>query len=336
MDGVIIAGTGLYAPGDPIPNEEVLELAGVEFDAQKIEAKIGIKTRHIAHLRGLDETAADFAEKASLKAIEAAGIGADDINLFVVASDTPEYISPATAILLQGRLQKGQQNTGAFDIASSCASFTTALDAVARMVACDPEIKYAVVVGVYNMPAFFRPGDAFGYSIFADGAGAFVLKKCAAGEDNKYITGHKLADGTQWDYIGVYSGGARQPITKERLDNDDWGLQLLQRLPGDRNITLWPPFTLEMIEKAGYTADEIDHYIFTQINASVIKEVMSILKQPIEKAVMVMDKYGYTGSGCIPMALSHAITEGKVKSGDKICTVASGAGLSVAGNIFIV
>ena len=191
---------------------------------------------------------------------------------------------------MQGRLQKGQRNTGAFDIASSCASFTSALDAAARMTACDPEIKYAVVAGVYNMPAFFRPGDAFGYSIFADGAGAVVLKKCTDGEVNKYITGHKLADGTQWDYIGVYSGGTRQPITKERLDNDEWGLQLLQRLPGDRNITLWPAFTLEMIEKAGYTADEIDHYIFTQINASVIKEVMSILKQPIEKAVMVMDK----------------------------------------------
>ncbi len=336
MDGVIIAGTGLYAPGDPISNEEVLKLAGVEFDAQKIEDKIGIKTRHIAHLRGLDETTADFAEKASVKAIEAAGISPEDINLIIVATDTPEYISPATAILVQGRLQKGQHNTGAFDIASSCASFTSALDAAARMVACDPEIKYAVVAGVYNMPAFFRPGDAFGYSIFADGAGAFVLKKCTDKEENKYITGHKLADGTQWDYIGVYSGGTRQPITKERLDNDEWGLQLLQRLPGDRNITLWPAFTLEMIEKAGYTANEIDHYIFTQINASVIKEVMSILKQPIEKAVMVMDKYGYTGSGCIPMALSYAVTEGSVKTGDKVCTVASGAGLSVAGNIFII
>ena len=67
MDGVIIAGTGLYAPGDPISNEEVLKLAGVEFDAQKIEDKIGIKTRHIAHLRGLDETTADFAEKASVR-----------------------------------------------------------------------------------------------------------------------------------------------------------------------------------------------------------------------------------------------------------------------------
>ena len=334
MTKAVITGTGLYAPGEPISNDEVQRLAGIEFDSEKLRAKTGIEYRHIAHLRNLDETTADFSTRAAEAAIADAGLSGDEVDLFIVGTDTPEYISPATAIIVQGRIQKGERASGAFDIASSCASFTSALDAAARMVASDPEIRHAVVVGVYNMPAFFRPGDGFGYSIFADGAGAVVLSKAeAANTDAGYITGHRLADGTQWNYIGVYSGGSRQPITKERLDSGEWGLQLLNRLPGDRNVKLWPPFTLELIKKAGLGLDDIDHFIFTQINASVIREVMKILGQPEEKAIMVMNKYGYTGSGCVPMALDHGIRTGRVKTGDTVVTVASGAGLSVAGNL---
>lgn len=336
MNKAVITGTGAYAPGTPISNEEVCRLAGIEFDADKLAAKTGIKNRHIAHLRGIDETTADFAEKAAAAAIADAGLKPSDIDLFIVGTDTPEYISPATAILVQGRLQGGERDAGAFDIASSCASFANAVDTGASLVAHDPGIKHAVIVGVYNMPAFFRPGDAFGYSIFADGAGAVVLSKAEnSGEKGSgYKCGHKLTDGTQWNYIGIFSGGSRQPITEERLQSGEWGLQLLQRLPGERNVKLWPEFTKRLAAKAGYKLDEIDYYIYTQINASVIREVMSIINQPEDKAVMVMDKYGYTGSGCIPMALHDSLKSGRIKKGDLVCCVASGAGLSVSGNIF--
>ncbi len=133
-----IVGTGLYAPGEPIDNEELMRLAGVEFDAAKLEEKIGIRTRHIARLRGIDETTADFAEKAARAALADAGVDADDVGLFIVATDTPEYVSPATAILLQGRLQGGEREAGAFDVGASCASFVTALDAAARMIVDRP------------------------------------------------------------------------------------------------------------------------------------------------------------------------------------------------------
>ena len=330
-----IIGTGVYAPGDPIDNEELKKLAGIEFDAEKLEAKIGIRVRHIARLRGIDETTADFAERASRAALEAAGADPMDVDLIIVGTDTPEYVSPATAILVQGRLQGGQRDTGAFDVGASCASFVTALDAAARMVAGDPAIRKALVVGVYNMPAHIRPGDAFGWSIFADGAGAVVLSRTEDDDPSGYVTGKLVSDGTQWNYVGVYAGGTRKPVTKELLEAGTYGLELLQRLPGDRNLKLWPPIIRELCAKGGVPVEKVARFVLTQINKSVIGDVMDALGRPRALAPMVMDRYGYTGSGCVPMAFHHAVQDGQVKPGDPIVFCASGAGFAVGANLFI-
>lgn len=332
---VVISGTGSYAPGAPIGNEELKRLAGIEFDAARTEERIGIKARHIARLRGLDESTADFAEAASRRALDAAGVRAEDIGLFIVATDTPEYVSPATGILLQGRLQGGEREAEAVDLSSSCASFVAALDLAYRKLALDPSLRHALVVGVYNMPAHLRPGDAFGFSIFADGAGAVVLSREEGPGESGYVEGVFRADGTQWNYVGVYAGGTRKPVTRELLEAGTYGLELLQPLPGDRNVKLWPPLVLRLLEKAGWPQSKVDHFIFTQINLSVIKQVMEILGEPMEKTTTVMDRYGYTGSGCVPMALDEAIRSGRLKKGDALVLVASGAGLSVGANLLV-
>lgn len=334
MIPIEILSTGLYVPGSAITNSELKQLAGIEFDQAKIESKLGIYQRHIAHLRNITETTADFATKAALNAIKNAGIEPQEIGLLIVATDTPEFITPATAILVQGRIQKGEFGTMAFDIAASCASFSMAFDTAASLLASHSTMQYALVIGVYNMPAFMRPGDAFGYPIFADGAGAFILKKASHGKAC-YLGSHMVTDGTQWDYIGIYAGGSKNPITHELLDSQKQGLLNLQTLPGDRNVRLWPMVVSQLLEKTGYSADQIDHYIFTQINRSVILKVMDALNQPYHKAHFVMDKYGYTGSACLPMAFNDAIIDKKIKKGDKVLFVASGAGLSVGSNLFI-
>lgn len=333
MASVRIAGTGIYAPGPSIDNETLKALTGVQFDCAKHEEKLGIKRRHIARLSGIDESSADFAEKAARQALANAHVDVMDVGMFVVATDTPEFISPATAILLQGRLQGAERETRAFDVGASCASFVTALDLCSRTMLSDNSLKYAVVAGVYNMPAFIRPNDAFGWSIFADGAGAVVLERCD-GEEPGFIESAFRADGTQWNYVGVYAGGARKPVTKELLDAGTYGLELLQRLPGDRNIKLWPPLVRRLLEKAGVEQQAVSHFIFTQINQSVIAEVMSLLGEPMNKTTTIMDEYGYTGSGCVPMALHTALQCGTVKKGDLVVLVASGAGLAV-GSVLI-
>ncbi|AHC15350.1 3-oxoacyl-ACP synthase III family protein [Salinispira pacifica] len=329
-----IVSTGLYAPGEAIDNNELMKLAHIEFDASRTEEKLGIRQRHIAHLRGMDETSADFAEKAAREAIKESGIDPEEIGLFIVASDTPEYISPATSMIVQGRIQGGQRYTGTYDVNASCSSFVAAFNNASALLKADPEIRYACVIGLYNMPAFVREKDVFGYSIFADGAAAFILEN--TGEtDDRYLGGKLLSDGTQWNYVGVYSGGTRQPVTKERLDSGEYGLQLLQRLPGDRNVKLWPEVVDALLKKVSLERNDIDHFLFTQINRSVIHQVMEILGQDLSKTTTVMDRYGYTGSACIPMAFHEAVKEGRIKRGDRVLAVASGAGLAVASSAFI-
>ncbi|MGD9995009.1 MAG: 3-oxoacyl-ACP synthase III family protein [Salinivirgaceae bacterium] len=329
-----IKGTGIYAPGKPISNKELMQLTGLSFDEDKFQNKIGITHRHIAHLQNINESTADFATKAAQAALKDAGISPDDLGLVIVGTDTPEFISPATAIVVQGRLQGAEKWCAAFDVNASCASFTIAYDNAVRMLATNTTIKYAVVIGVYNMPAFIRKDDNFSYPIFADGAGAVVIER-DENSPSTYLGGQQLADGTQWDFIGIYAGGAHKPVTKEVLNANEQGLLSLKPLPGDRNVRLWPMVVEQLLANHKVQVDEVDHFIFTQINKSVIVKVMEALNQPLSKTTFVMDKYGYTGSGCVPMAFHHAVKEGAIKRGDKIVFMASGAGLAVGSNLFI-
>lgn len=331
---VKISGTGIYAPGKAISNSELKSLTGLDFKADKLEEKLGVFSRHMAHLRGLSETTADFATKAAMEAISNAGISGNDIGLFIVGTDTPEHISPATSIIVQGRIQNGETWSSTFDVSASCASFTIAFDNAVRIMATDATIRYAVVIGVYNMPAFLRPDDAFGYSLFADGAGAVVLERNDS-TDSGYIGSQLLTDGTQYDYIGVYAGGTKMPVTNKVIDEKQYGLLSLKPLPGDRNVRLWPMVVNKLLSKYNFSIEDVDHFIFTQINRSVICEVMEILGVPMTKTTTVMDRYGYTGSGCVPMAFHTAVTEGRVKRGDRVLFMASGAGLAVGSNLFI-
>jgi len=331
---VRIAGTGSYAPGEAIDNAELQRLADVQFDAARIEEKLGIERRHMARLRGLDESSADFAEAACRQALDAADWDADEVDLLVVATDTPEYVSPATAVVVQGRLQGGERSCRAYDVNAACAGFVTAFDGAAALVASG-RAKRALVVGVYGMPAHLRPGDSFGWSIFADGAGAVALEPSSSSSSQSSFDGSCfVTDGTQWDYIGVYAGGTRRPVTAEVLEQGAWGLELLQRLPPDRNVKLWPPLVRKVCDEAGVAVEALDHALFTQINKSVIVEVMGILGLPLERTTTVMDRFGYTGSACLPMALHEAVSTGRVRRGDRLLLVASGAGLS-AGAVLV-
>lgn len=321
-----IIGTGMYVPPTLLTNAQLSERMGKPVP-DSIETKLGIKQRYIT---GDELSSADLGYEASRAAIADAGLQPEDIDLVVVTTDTPEYLSPSTASVVQGRL--GALNAGTFDLNSSCAGFSTALDAAARMIGYDQTYKNVLVCGVYNMTKFVDWSNERTAPIFADGGGAVVLQ--AHDGDRGYLSAKLYADGTQYDYLGIYVGGTKMPATKERVENKEHLLTFLKPLPPDRNIQLWPKLVPEALAKAGLTVQDIDHILFTQINRWVIEEVMGILGLPMEKTTCIMDRYGYTGSACIPMALNDALKNNRIKPGDVVVLVGSGVGLAVAVSVF--
>lgn len=325
MRNAIIIGTGRYVPNNLITNKKMEEILGQPLKPS-LEEKLGIKQRYIT---GDDESTVDLVVNAGKLAIINAKLKPEVIDLIIVATDTPEYISPATSSVVQGRLQA--INAGTFDMNASCAGFVSALDVASRMI-ISGGYQYILVIGVYNMTKFVDKTDPNLFPIFADGAGAVVL---AATEENRgFMSGKLIADGTQYDFLGIYAGGTKYPITPERLEKKEHLLQFLKPLPPDRNILLWPPLIKDVLTKINLEYKDIDHIIFTQINKWVIEEVMKLIDLPMEKTKCIMDRYGYTGSGCIPMALDVALEEEKINQGDIVVFVASGVGFNVAATVF--
>lgn len=322
-----IVGTGRYVPDHLITNADMEKLLGKPLKPS-IETKLGIKERYITDE---NESSVDLGEHAALKATENAGIKPEDIDLIIVATDTPEYISPATSSVLQGRIHA--YNAGTFDLNASCSGFVAGMDVASRMIMTGG-YRYILLVGVYNMTKFVDKSNPNVFPIFADGGGAIVLKAVEEEKEDGFLASKLIADGSQYDLLGIYAGGTKKPMTAERLENKEHLLTFLKKLPPDRNIKLWPPLIKEVLQKVQMDYKDIDHIFLTQINKWVIEEVMKEIGLPMEKTTCIMDRYGYTGSACIPMALDVAREEGSVKEGDIVVFVASGVGFNVAATVF--
>jgi 3-oxoacyl-[acyl-carrier-protein] synthase-3 len=271
-----------------------------------------------------------MAVKAGEKAILDAGISPTELGLVVVATDTPEYLSPPTACVVQGRLKA--VNAGAYDINGACSGFVAAMDAMCRIVMSGAH-KHILLIGAYNMTKFVDRANAALVPLFGDGAGAVVISR--TDEDCGFIGSKLYADGTQYDFMGIYAGAAKNPLTPQRIASKEYMLQSLKPLPADRNIKLWPPIITELVEKHGIKTTDIDFIFCTQINKFIIESVMPVLGLPLEKTICIMGEYGYTGSACIPMALDAARKNlNKPQKGDNVVFIASGVGLAVASTLF--
>lgn len=323
MTYVRIIGTGSYVPEKILTNDDLSGMLGEDIN-EFVSQVIGINERHVC---AADESTADLAEAASLQALAFAGITPEQLDLIILATDTPEHLSPATSVVVQHRI--GAKNAGTFDINCACSGFVTALDTASKFIIADSEYKHVLVIGAYAMSKYLDWNDKKTATIFADGAGAVVLQ--ASQEGPGFLASKLLADGTFSNYMGIYAGGTRMPVTEEVLREGRWTkVRFAQRYPPEVNIEGWPRIIREVLEKSGLTLDDIGLFLFTQVNLSSIKEVMRILDLPIERTHTIMQKWGYTGSACIPMVLDDAVREGKVKRGDNLIMCASGGGLNMA------
>lgn len=322
-----IASTGRHIPEKTVTNDDLSALLG-ENVGDWLVANVGIRERHVM---AENETTSDMIVAASRQALERAGITAADLNLILVATDTPDYISPATASAVQAKL--GAIRAGTYDINCACAAWVTGMDVAARYIATDADYRYILVAGGYGMTKYLDWTDKYTCTLFADGAAVAIVK---AGDAPGFLSGKLMAQGIYHDALGIYTGGTFRPATPEVVAAmGKPRVQFVRKFPATFNSENWPPLVREVVRKAGLTLDDISFFLFTQLNLRTIEYVMANLGQPLSKTHWIMDKWGYLGSACIPAALDDALERGMgPKSGDNVVFCATGGGMATAAAVF--
>lgn len=327
MRNAIIISSGAYVPEQVIPNSYFNELLGQDVDTWLRE------NVHIYERRWCkdDESTADLAEAAARQAMERASVKAEDLDLIIISTDTPEYISPSTASVVQHRL--GAKNAGTFDINTACAGFVTAMDIATKYIRSDEQYNTVLVIGAYAMSKFLNKQDKKTVTLFADGAGAVVMK--ANNDRSKgFLASELISRGEYAEWMGIYGGAAHKPISDEVLTNHDHQLKFVRKFPKELNPEYWSKMAKNLYERTGSKAGDIAKYFITQININSIWETLDILEEPREKGHTIMHYYGYTGSACIPMSFNDAMEKELVKEGDLVFFIGSGGGLTFASAAF--
>ncbi len=316
-----ILSTGRYIPAKRLDNAYF----DARFDkpvGQWLVDNVGIEARHVM---AENEVTSDLVVNAAKQALERANVSPADLDLIIVATDTPDYISPSTASVVQHKL--GAVGAGVFDVNAACAGWVSALDIAARFVATDVEVNRVLVCGGYGMTRYLDWDDKKTATLFADGAGAVVV---GATEEPGFLAGKLEADGQYHDALGIYTGGTAKPATLANVtDSGPPTVRFVRKFPSTFNSDRWPTLIKDTLAKADKTVDDVELFIFTQLNARTIETVMDRLHVPMERTNMVMDKWGYLGSACIPAAFDDAIVGAPLDDGALVVFCATGGGLSM-------
>ncbi|MGA9642894.1 MAG: ketoacyl-ACP synthase III [Terriglobales bacterium] len=321
-----IVATGSYLPEIEISNDKLRqEFAHLPDTIDKLEAATGIRKRWYVP----DNWAtSDVALPAARQALERAGRKPEDLDLIILGTDSPDFITPATSVVLQHKL--GAKNAGSFDVGCACASFPTGLAAAAGLIAANPALKTVLVVGAYMMHRLTNPKDPTIF-FYGDGAGAAVLEPAAK---PGFIVSAMQADGSYHRNWGIYAGGTAEPATEEAVRAGRTSVRFIDRYPPEINEQGWPALVRRLAKDGQFALSDVDLFIFTQVRKSTIELVMKDLGQPFERTHTIMEEFGYTGSACTAMALHDAILKGKLHSGGLVVIVGSGVGYNQAGVAF--
>lgn len=323
MSWAKIAGMGLCVPPRLITNQYFNELYKQDLDTFLREKR----NIHQRYFMREDQATSDLIIPAAEQALKNAGISAQDLQLIIVATDTPDFISPPTAAVIQYRL--GATQAGVFDLNAACAGFVTGLDTAAKFIKSDSRYQNILVVGAYGMSKHLDFADYKIATLFADGAGAAVVQ--ATEDETGVLASYLWSDGQFHDAMGIYAGGTARPINADVLQSKMHQLKFLRKIPPEFNGEHWPRIARLLLADQGVSAQDVKHYFLTQINIDSIHLTMDRLEVPRERSHNVMDRYGYTGSACLPMAMADACEQGRLKKGDLVMLIGSGGGVAMGG-----
>ncbi len=318
----VIKGTGYYVPERVVTNQFFNEMYQKDIDSFLRAQRNILERRYMAP----EQATSDLIIPAAQEAMKNAGITAKDIDLIVVSTDTPDYISPSTASVVQHKL--GATNAGTFDINTACAGFVTAVDLASKYIVADKKYKNILVVGAYGMSKYLNFDDFKIATLFADGAGAAILQPSTDGSG--ILATELYADGQYHDYMGIYAGGTHMPVTHEVIERKDHLLNFAKKIPIETNGTHWPRLTKIILDRIGKKPSDVKHFFMTQININSINEALTNLQVPTTLSHNIMDRFGYTGSAAVGMCVADAVRQHKLKKGDLCVLLGSGGGMSMA------
>jgi 3-oxoacyl-[acyl-carrier-protein] synthase III len=306
-----IAGTGSYLPEKVLTNKDLEEM--VETSDEWIRDRTGIKRRHIV---ADNEMTSDLALAAARPAIDAAGISADDIDLIIVATTTPDKVFPSSACILQRKL--GLEKIPAFDIQAACSGFVYALDVANRFIRTGGA-ENVLVIGAETMTRLIDWTDRGTCVLFGDGAGAIILQ---ASDVEGVISTHIHSDGRHEELLHVPCS-AVDSMKAESAFIHMKGNEVFRKAVGTLGLIAKETLASNNIEQ-----DELDWLVPHQANLRIIKAAAKKLSLPMEKVIVTVDEHANTSSASIPLALDVAVRDGRIQRGELLLFEAFGAGFT--------
>ncbi len=318
---VCIAGTGSYLPERILTNAELA--ATVDTSDEWILSRTGIRERRIA---AAGEFTSHMATHAARKALEQAGLAAEDVELIIVATITPDTPTPATACYVQQNL--GASRAVAFDISAACSGFLYAMKISKRLISSGA-FKNALIIGAEKLSAVTNWEDRTTCVLFGDGAGAAVLR-IAAVEEGSILATEMGTDGNLTHLLNIPGGGTACPITSENVGQHLGTLTMMGKEVFKHAVTRMKEAAEKVIERSGLQPEDIACVIPHQANLRIIDAIADRLAVPNERVFVNLDKYGNTSAAAVAIALDEANRSGAFKRGDHIVLVVFGAGLTWA------
>lgn len=315
--GLQIVGTGSFVPDNLVTNDQLKQTHG--FDPEWIEQRSGIHERR--HLPA-ELATSDMATEAGARAMRAADVKPEDIDLLVLGTFTPDHFCPSTACLVQDRLGL---EVPAFDVSAACSGFMYALTTAGQYIATG-NAKTALVIGADTNSRFMNPLDQRVYPLFGDGAGAAIVTRGGQGQGLvRYQLG---ADGGGGPLLVIPGGGTRVPTSAAMIQAGDQYV----RMDG-RQVFKWAVRALSdtvalVLKEAGLSVHDVSLYLLHQANIRIIDAAVDQLGIPREKVFNNIQRYGNTSGGSIPIALDEAFRAGRIKPGDALLMSGFGAGLT--------
>jgi 3-oxoacyl-[acyl-carrier-protein] synthase-3 len=323
MRKVSILGLGGYIPEKIVTNQDMEKV--LDTSDEWITTRTGIKERRFA---ADNELTSDLAAAASIKALEDANLKPEDIELIILATNSPDKLFyPATACIVQDKI--GARNAAAFDLLAGCTGWIYAATVGAQFVQTGM-YKSVLVIGAEIITRMMDKEDRSTYVLFGDGAGAAVL---GPSENGGFLAYELFADGSLSQHLEIEGGGTAMPFTREVLDKKLYYTKMNGREIFKFSVREIERMSNVVLEKAGLSVENVDWFIPHQANIRIIDAGVRRMGFPNEKVVVTIDKFGNSSAASVPVALDKIYREGKIKKGDKILMVSFGAGMTSGGVI---